>query len=85
MTYISLWALLVLWLTRVFLIMIVRDLFYNDHYDGNWHQIENSKRKFGMNTPKGLLIRNYYGVDAGAVSTITPPVSNLRIVKDSSG
>ena len=38
-----------------------------------------------MNTPKGLLIRNYHGGDAGTASTITPPISNLRIVKDSSG
>lgn len=84
MTFLSFWAIIVLWLTRVFIIMFVRDLLYKDHYDGNWHQIENSTRKLGMNTPKGLLIRNYHGGDEGVASTITPPISNLRIVKDSS-
>ena len=66
-------------------------------YDGEWHYIIKSEdakywhdgdiviknllqRKSGMNTPKGLLICNE-NKQGSETTTITPPISNLRIAK----
>ena len=83
MAFVSFWAIIILWLVRVFSIMFIRDLIYKDLYDGKWHYIDGSKERLGMNTPKGLLIRNITrDTRRGSAATITPPISNKMIKKN---
>ena len=75
-----LWPILLLWIFRTFSILIIRDWYYKDVYNGKWHEIENNTKELGMNTPKGLLIRNRSGRTTTSSVTITPPISNKMIV-----
>ena len=44
-----------------------------------WNMSSNNN-ELGMNTPKGLIIRNKSGKSTDSSATITPPISNMRIV-----
>ena len=63
---------------------IIRDYLFWEQYNGEWHEIETIDNQTieGMNTSKGLLIRQYEKGFANFGSITPVPISSLRIVKD---